>query len=76
MVVIMLDSYLFVFLTGVISIWLGLKIPEEVYRIAVVLTGVMVLVTGLALAPSFVQVGILLFTGSYCKDVWRTKDPL
>lgn len=74
-VITMLDSYVFIFLIGLISIWLGFKISEEVYSIAVVLSGVVVLVTGLALAPSFVQMGVLLLTGLCCKDVWQAKDP-
>ncbi len=61
-VIAMLDSYVFIFLLGLMSIRLGYKISEEVHSIVVVLTGVVVLITGLALAPSFVQIGVLLIT--------------
>lgn len=56
------------------TIWLGLKIAEEVYRIAVVFTGAILLVTGFVLAPSFVQIGgVLLLLGVYQLYVSQPK---
>ncbi|MEO1373416.1 MAG: hypothetical protein AAFW70_03635 [Cyanobacteria bacterium J06635_10] len=62
----MLAIYMVLFILALGTIWLGLKIAEEVYRIAVVLTGVILLVMGFVSAPSFVQIGcILLLLGVY-----------
>jgi hypothetical protein len=56
----MLEAYLVLLIIGLGAIWLGLKIREEVYRIAVVLSGVMLLIVGFVLSPSIVQVGVVL----------------
>lgn len=52
--------YLFLLITALSSILLGLKIAEEVYRIAAMFTGAILLVMGFILAPSVVQIGVLL----------------
>jgi hypothetical protein len=56
----MLLSYLALLIVSLSSIWFGLKITEEVYRIAVVFTGVILLMMVFVLAPSYLQIGILL----------------
>jgi uncharacterized membrane protein (DUF485 family) len=56
----MIASYLVLLVIGLGAIWLGLKIREEVYRIAVVFSGVMLLVMGFVLSPSVVQFGVVL----------------
>ncbi|NWF62483.1 MAG: hypothetical protein HXY43_25400 [Fischerella sp.] len=62
----MLATYLLLLVIGLAAIWLGLKVREEVYRIAVVFSGGMVLVMGFVLAPSAVQIGVvLLLLGLY-----------
>ena len=74
----MLAIYLTLLIVALVTILLGLKIAEEVYRIAVVFTGAILLVMGFVLAPSFVQVGsILLLLGIYQFYVSQTKfNPL
>ncbi|MBD2431466.1 MULTISPECIES: hypothetical protein [Fischerella] len=60
----MLASYLLLLIVGLSAIILGMKIREEVYRIAVVFSGGMLLAMGLILAPSPVQIGFgLLLLG-------------
>ncbi|MFQ4144797.1 hypothetical protein [Chlorogloeopsis sp. ULAP02] len=56
----MLASYLILLFIGLGAIWLGLKVREEVYRIAIVFSGVMLLVMGFVLSPSVVQFGVVL----------------
>jgi Ca2+/Na+ antiporter len=56
----MLASYLLLLIIGLSATVLGMKIREEVYRIAVVFSGGMLLAMGLILAPSPVQIGIIL----------------
>lgn len=56
----MLFSYLVLLIIGISSVWLGLKITEEVYRIAVVFAGAILLLMGFLLVPSIVQIGVLL----------------
>ncbi|MEC4813768.1 MAG: hypothetical protein SAK29_10930 [Scytonema sp. PMC 1069.18] len=58
----MLLSYLVLLIVSLSSIWLGLKITEEVYRIAVVFAGVILLIMVFVLAPSYLQIGILLLS--------------
>ncbi len=56
----MLAIYLVLLIAGLSAIWLGLRIREEVYRIAAVLSGALLLVMGFVLAPSAVQIGVVL----------------
>ncbi|MDM9380434.1 hypothetical protein QUB80_06925 [Chlorogloeopsis sp. ULAP01] len=56
----MLASYLVLLFIGLGAIWLGLKVREEVYRIAVVFSGVMLLIMGFVLSPSVVQFCVVL----------------
>ncbi|MEO1560740.1 MAG: hypothetical protein AAFS12_14315, partial [Cyanobacteria bacterium J06632_19] len=58
----MLAVYPVLFIIALCTIWLGLKIAEEVYRIAVIITGAILLVMAFVSAPSFVQVGKFLTT--------------
>ncbi|MGJ5672394.1 MAG: hypothetical protein ACR9NN_02015 [Nostochopsis sp.] len=56
----MLASYVFLLMIGLTAIVLGVKIREEVYRIAVVFSGAILFTMGLILAPSLVQIGFVL----------------
>ncbi|AFY56718.1 hypothetical protein Riv7116_4289 [Rivularia sp. PCC 7116] len=70
----MLAVYPVLFLIALCTIWLGLKIAEEVYRIAVIIAGAILLVMAFVSAPSFVQVGsVLLLLGIYQLYVWQPK---
>lgn len=70
----MLAIYLVLLILALGTIWLGLKIAEEVYRIAVVFTGIILLVMGFVSAPSFVQIGcVLLLLGVYQFYVSQAK---
>ncbi|WP_228059701.1 hypothetical protein [Plectonema radiosum] len=70
----MLAIYLMLLILALGTIWLGLKIAEEVYRIAVVFTGAILLIMGFVLAPSFIQIGsVLLLLGVYQLYVWQPK---
>ncbi|MEB3217181.1 MAG: hypothetical protein VKN72_13255 [Nostocales cyanobacterium 94392] len=70
----MLAIYLMLLILALGTIWLGLKIAEEVYRIAVVFTGVILLIMGFVLAPSFIQIAsVLLLFGVYQLYVWQPK---
>ncbi|MGB6300286.1 MAG: hypothetical protein WBF90_29515 [Rivularia sp. (in: cyanobacteria)] len=70
----MLTVYPALFILGLCAILLGLNIAEEVYRIAVIFTGVILLVMGFVSAPSIVQIGsVLLLLGIYQLYVWQPK---
>lgn len=70
----MLTVFPVLFILGLCAIWLGLNIAEEVYRIAVLFTGVILLVMGFVSAPSIVQIGsVLLLLGVYQLYVWQPK---
>jgi uncharacterized membrane protein len=70
----MLTVYPVLFILGLCAILLGLNIAEEVYRIAVIFTGVILLVMGFVSAPSIVQIGsVLLLLGIYQLYVWQPK---
>lgn len=70
----MLAVYPVLFIFALCTIWLGLKIAEEVYRIAVIFTGTILLVMGFVSAPSVVQIGsVLLLLGVYQLYVWQPK---
>ena len=70
----MLAVYPVLFILGLCAIWLGLNIAEEVYRIAVLFTGVIPLVMGFISAPSVVQIGsVLLLLGVYQLYFWQPK---
>ncbi len=70
----MLAVYPVLFILGLCTIWLGFKIAEEVYRIAVLFTGVILLVMGFASAPSVIQIGsALLLLAVYQLYVWQPK---
>ncbi len=70
----MLTVYPVLFILGLCTIWLGFKIAEEVYRIAVLFTGVILLVMGFASAPSVIQIGsVLLLLAVYQLYVWQPK---
>ncbi|MGB3758297.1 MAG: hypothetical protein WBA07_18285 [Rivularia sp. (in: cyanobacteria)] len=70
----MLTVYPVLFILGLCTIWLGFKIAEEVYRIAVLFTGVILLVMGFASAPSVIQIGsVLLLLVVYQLYVWQPK---
>lgn len=70
----MLAIYLMLLILALGTIWLGLKIAEEVYRIAVVFTGAILLIMGFVLAPSFIQIGsVLLLLGVYQLYVWQPR---
>lgn len=70
----MLTVFPVLFILGLCAIWLGLNIAEEVYRIAVLFTGVILLVMGFVSAPSIVQIGsVLLLLGIYQLYVWQPK---
>ncbi|BAZ65779.1 MAG: hypothetical protein KME28_23155 [Pelatocladus maniniholoensis HA4357-MV3] len=56
----MLASYVFLLMIGLSAIVLGVRIREEVYRIAIVFSGGMLFTMGLILAPSLVQIGFVL----------------
>ncbi|MEM7554629.1 MAG: hypothetical protein AAF378_11095 [Cyanobacteria bacterium P01_A01_bin.84] len=57
----MLETYLLLLLIGIATIWGGIKVREEVYRIATVLTGAMLVVLGFILSPSYIQFLVVLF---------------
>ena len=70
----MLTVYPVLFILALCTIWLGLKIAEEVYRIAVLFTGVILLIMGFVSAPSVVQIGsALLLLAVYQLYVWQPK---
>lgn len=70
----MLAVYPVLFIIALCTIWLGLKIAEEVYRIAVIIAGAILLVMGFVSAPPFVQVGsVLLLLGIYQLYVSQPK---
>ncbi|MCJ8282976.1 MAG: hypothetical protein MJK14_25025 [Rivularia sp. ALOHA_DT_140] len=72
----MLAVYPVLFILALGTIWLGLKIAEEVYRIAVIFTGVILLVMGFVSAPSVVQICsvlLLLLLGVYQLYVWQPR---
>ncbi|MEM1394958.1 MAG: hypothetical protein AAGG00_17040 [Cyanobacteria bacterium P01_H01_bin.150] len=70
----MLAVYPVLFILALCTIWLGLKIAEEVYRIAVIFTGTILLVMGFVSAPSVVQIGSVFFLlGVYQLYVWQPK---
>ncbi len=70
----MLTVYPVLFILALCTICLGLKIAEEVYRIAVLFTGVILLVMGFVSAPSVVQIGsVLLLLAVYQLYVWQPK---
>ncbi|WP_243147467.1 hypothetical protein [Scytonema sp. UIC 10036] len=56
----MLFSYFALLIIGISSVGFGLRITEEVYRIAVVFAGAILLLMGFVLVPSVVQIGVLL----------------
>jgi dolichyl-phosphate-mannose--protein O-mannosyl transferase len=58
----MIFIYFVLLIIGISSVWFGLKITEEVYRIAVVFAGAILLLMGFILVPSVVQIGVLLLT--------------
>lgn len=70
----MLTVYPVLFILALCTICLGLKIAEEVYRIAVLFTGVILLVMGFVSAPSVIQIGsVLLLLAVYQLYVWQPK---
>lgn len=70
----MLTVYLVLFILALCTICLGLRIAEEVYRIAVVFTGVLLLLMGFVSAPSIIQVvSVLLLLAVYQLHVWQSK---
>lgn len=70
----MLAIYLVLLVLALGTIWLGLKIAEEVYRIAIIFTGVILLIMGFVLAPAFIQIGsVLLLLGVYQLYVSQPK---
>ena len=70
----MLADYPVLFILAICTIWLGLKIAEEVYRIAVIFAGAILLVMGFVSAPPVVQIGsVLLLLGVYQLYVWQPK---
>ncbi|WP_414622476.1 hypothetical protein [Calothrix sp. CCY 0018] len=70
----MLTVYPVLFILGLGAIWLGLNIAEEVYRIAVLFTGAILLVMGFVSAPSIIQIGsVLLLLGVYQLYIWQPK---
>ncbi len=70
----MLTVYPVLFILGLCTIWLGFNIAEEVYGIAVLFTGVILLVMGFASAPSVIQIGsVLLLLAVYQLYVWQPK---
>ncbi|MGD1871870.1 MAG: hypothetical protein ACFB02_02340 [Mastigocoleus sp.] len=56
----MLAFYLLLLITGIAAIWGGIKVREEVYRIATVVTGAMLVVLGFILSPSYIQFLLVL----------------
>ena len=70
----MLTVYPVLFILGLCAIWLGLNIAEEVYRIAILFTGIILLVMGFVSAPSVIQIGsVLLLLGVYQLYVWQPR---
>ncbi|GAB1538031.1 hypothetical protein NUACC21_06870 [Scytonema sp. NUACC21] len=60
----MLLTHLVLLIIGIVSVRFGLKITEEVYRIAVVFAGAILLLMGFILVPSGLQIaGLLLLLG-------------
>jgi hypothetical protein len=62
--------------TGLWSVWTGLKVCEQVHRIALTLTGLLVVIWGLTLAPLWIQIGIeilLVSLGHYFSNLY-TKE--
>ncbi|HEY9881031.1 MAG TPA: hypothetical protein V6D29_21405 [Leptolyngbyaceae cyanobacterium] len=54
----MLIAYLLLISLGIVAIWLGFKIAEEVYQIALISTGVLTVTWGFAIAPAEVQIAV------------------
>ncbi|MEL7245958.1 MAG: hypothetical protein AAGM40_27025 [Cyanobacteria bacterium J06573_2] len=70
----MLAVYPVLFILALCTIWLGLKIAEEVYRIAVIFAGAILLLMGFVSAPSIVQMcSVLLLLGMYQLYAWQPK---
>ncbi|MEO0837546.1 MAG: hypothetical protein AAF063_01390 [Cyanobacteria bacterium J06643_5] len=70
----MLAVYPVLFILALCTIWLGLKIAEEVYRIAVIFAGAILLLMGFVSAPSIVQMcSVLLLLGVYQLYAWQPK---
>lgn len=53
-----LIAYLLLISLGIVTIWLGFKIAEEVYQIALISTGVLTVTWGFAIAPAEVQIAV------------------
>lgn len=61
----MFATYLVLLTVGLGTIWAGLRIAEEVYRIALVATGLICLAWGFTLSPDPVQLFIEILLGTY-----------
>lgn len=62
--------------TGVWAVWMGLQVCEQVHGIALVLSGLLVVIWGLTLAPLWIQIGVeilLVSLGHYFSNLY-TKE--
>ncbi|NER83376.1 MAG: hypothetical protein F6K42_28255 [Leptolyngbya sp. SIO1D8] len=51
----MVFAYLVLFLIGILAVWLGIRVAEEVYQIALVSTGAIALTWGFFISPDELQ---------------------
>ena len=67
--------YLIFWLVGLGTIWAGVRITEEVYRIALILTGSICLLWVLALSPLLVQLLSLILLLGRPRLSWKLLSP-
>ncbi len=67
--------YLIFWLVGLATIWAGVRTTEEVYRIALILTGSICLLWVFALSPLLVQLLSLIFMLSRSRLSWKLRSP-
>lgn len=61
-----MSTYLILLFIGLATVLVGFKLPEEVYRLAVVVTGLIERVWGVSWAPDRVQLSVgILSVGVY-----------
>jgi hypothetical protein len=68
-------TYLFILISGLIIIFVGMIVKEEVYRLSAAITGAFTLAWGFALTPTpfqiLVEVIIFLSVFSICVRCWE-----
>jgi len=70
----MTEIYLLALVTGLGSVWYGFKLSEQVYCIALVFTGAILLVMGLIAAPSLMKIAVLGLLWLCSNNILMTKE--